>query len=453
MSECPGKGAEIEMVIKALYTQGIRLHKDFEIECVSDFEEIEYRIKTEDAVAFGGIRPSKLMTLNGIQFTHPTYYSGLNILIKKIDVNDPMKLFKVFTFQVWILFCLSPLIVGICSWVYHSILDRTQFKFNQLLTFTWDAYSAMMFYSSPVNKTARIEEMSLSIYMRIFFIILSAAYASDTYQKLINFIQKFGDLAGQLVLVEPQYEDLCGQFAILYYSFKHHFYEDFDKAVDLLESGKYWGIIADHTFLVEQLKKYSGVTINTYPFLVFSYAGIYSNLSQELSIKINQALSSIQATNIPVVIQENYELIQDFKSTTQETLAFEDVIWLFFAIAFVCVIGLVLSFIPVQGFYSENWDFCCRRHSRLFEELDITSRVDSNNSNRKLSGVGFETIESSWASDLNQEFVRLIKICTLSIIEYENKSFAAIDVLSNRLKEANAERVEIIEKVEKFYQE
>ena len=392
------------------------------------------------------------MSASQIKFTHPTYYSGLNIMIKKVDVNDPMKLFKVFTFSVWLVFCLSPLVVGLFSWIYNVILDRKFLKFSYLLGYTWDSYSAMMFYSGSGNKTARFDEMSLGIYTRLFFMILTAAYASNTYQKLVTFIQKFGDLAGQLVLIEPKYQDLCGQFAIFYYLFSDNFYSDFSKAIDLLQEGKYWGIIADHTFLIKKMRENSGVKINTYPFLTFNYAGIYTNLSSSIITKINSGLSMVQLTEFPVQIQDKYGLIEDFKSSTQETLAVEDTFWIFVVILIICCLGIAISFIPFQGLYSENWDYCCRRHARLFDELETTQRNDALDLNRKSSVIAIESIESAWAADLSQEFVRLIKICTLNIIEYENKSFSAFDLLMRKMKEGNMEKLAIIAQVDKFFQ-
>lgn len=452
MSQCPGKGAEIEILMKSLSVEGLIYGRDYDFECVDTLDEVQEKIMKEDVVAFGGIRPTKDMSMNGIKFTHPTYYSGLNIMIKKVDVNDPMKLFKVFTFSVWVVFCLSPLVVGVFSWIYNVILDKKFLKFSFLIGSTWDAYSAMMFYSGSNNKIARFEEMTLGIYIRLFFMILTAAYASNTYQKLVTFIQKFGDLAGQLVLIEPKYEDLCGQFAIFYYSFSHDFYSDFSKAIDLLQEKKYWGIIADHTFLIEKMRQNSGVKINTYPFLTFTYAGIYRNLSSSIITKINSGLSLVQQSEFPVQIQDKYGLIEDFKSTTQEILAVEDTFGIFISILIICCVGIAISFLPFQGLYSENWDYCCRRHARLFDELETTQRNDALDLNRKSSVIAIESIESAWAADLSQEFVRLIKICTLNIIEYENKSFSAFDLLMRKMKEGNMEKLEIISQVDKFFQ-
>lgn len=448
MSVCSGFGAEIEIFVKSLENSGLVLDQDFSIECENSFEDIKKRVLIEDAIGIGGIRPTEDLIKSGLLFTHPTFYSGLNILIKRMNMKDNIKLFQVFSFSVWVLLFITPLILGISSWAYSIILNKSSLSLESFLKYQWDAYSAFML-SAKVSSAGpgKLLETSLSVYTKLIFLVLIAGYASYTYQKLVIFIDKFGDLAGQLVLVEPQYEDLCGQFTIYYYSFPKNFYEDFDEALSLLNEGKYWGIIADHTYLVEQMLENSEFTINTYPFFNFNYVGIYGqNFSTSTAKLVNKALASIENTQFPIEIQKKYKLIHDFKTTNQALVRLEDISWFVMALVFVLIIGIALSAVPVQGFYVEFWDCCCKRRQKLIDEVELTNRTEIVDFPKK--GLETDRNESDWSADLNDHFVRLIKVTALSVMEYEDSSLIAIDELIEQLKESNKEKIDLINEIE-----
>lgn len=448
MSVCGGQGAEVEILVKSLENSGLVIGKDFSIECENSLEDIKKRVLVEDAIGIGGIRPTEDLIRSGLLFTHPTFYSGLNILIKRVDMNDNMKLFQVFSFSVWVLLFLTPLILGLSRWLYSIILSKSSLNLKSFLKHLWEAHSAFML--SPKVSPAgpgRLLEISLSVYTKLIFLVLAAGYASYTYQKLVTFIDKFGDLAGQLVLVEPQYEDLCGQFTIYYYSFSQDFYDDFDEALSLLHEGKYWGIIADHTYLVQKMLQDSDFTINTYPFFNFNYVGIYGqNLPSNTSKLVNKALASIENTQYPVEIQKKYDLIHDFKSSTQAVVYGEDILWVILVLVVVIVVGLCLSIVPVNGFYVEFWDFCCKRRKNLIDEVELTNRTEIVDFSKK--DLETDRNEPDWSADINDHFARLIRVTALSIMEYEDSSFAAITELVEYLKETNKEKIELIKQIE-----
>lgn len=448
MSRCSEeRGAEIEILIKGLENIGIKQGENYSIECVSSLEEIKNRVLIEDAIGIGGIRPTEELTKSGYYFTHPTFYSGLNILIKKVHMNDNVKLFQVFGQVVWIIMLITPLMIGLLSWVYSIVYNKKTLNFECFLKCMWEAYSASMLSSNATPaRTSRLLENILSVYTKLIFLILAAGYASYTYQKLGSFIDKFGDLAGQLVLVEPQYEDLCGQYTLYYYSFSKDFYEQFDDALSLLNDGKYWGIIADHTYLVEQMEKNPDFTINTYPFFSFNYVALYSSsLSLTTAKTINKALAGIENTKYPVKIQEKYGLIHDFKKTTQATVFIKDALWLIIILIAAIVLGVVFSIIPLNGFYNKFWNFCCKRKIHSIDEVEMTNKTEFADFQNKY--IDPEKNPDEWSSDLNENFIRLIRVIALSLIEYEDNSLTAIDELIECLKESNKEKIELVKQI------
>ena len=100
MALCPNTGAEIDLLKKGLSDLGYFLNTNYTIYCVSDFQSILNATYTEAAVGFGGIRIQQNLMNEGYYFTHPTFYSGLNILIKNIEVNSPDHIFDVFQYSV-----------------------------------------------------------------------------------------------------------------------------------------------------------------------------------------------------------------------------------------------------------------------------------------------------------------------------------------------------------------
>ena len=308
-----------------------------------------------------------------------------------------------------------------------------------------------MFSSDLVpQKPGRFLELVLSLFMYLFFIVLIAGYVSNTYQTLLAFITKFGDLAGQIVLIDPQYEALCGQYAIYYYLFNYNFYKDFDIALNLLDSSQYQGIIADTTYLKANSYNNSKFVINTHPFITFNYAGIYTRNFPANSVSvINQALSNVQSSAYLSEIMQKYELFYDVNQKTQVVMSVSNCRYLFIIIAICVVLSIGLSMIPFDDFYVSFWNFCLKRRLKYFDELEMTTRTEGPDNMKRNYEVN-EKLEASWAHDMSEDSIRLIKASTLTIINYENACLESIDDVINAIRKANNEKLDMITDIEKY---
>ena len=455
MAICPNSGVEIDLLNKGLNSYGYVQGTDYTIECVSSIDIIRERIKTENAIGFGGIRINQVDMLDGYYFTHPTYYSGLNVLVSGIALLDSYTIFTSFQIQVWILFVFSPLILGILSWIYAIILSDNPKEvfsdFYMLGELIWESYAAWMFSSELYpKKVGKLLDVSLSVFMFFFFLVMVASLTSDNYQKLLTFITKFGDLAGQLVLIEPQYEDVCGQYSIYYYEFEQDFYNDFDLALNLLQQGDFLGIVADNTYLLN--KTYGlNFTINTYPFITFSYAGIYGNgLSKDTAKIINKALSSVQSTEYPSELINQYHLFYDISLKTQYQVTISSCQYLFIILISAILLAFMLTILPINDFYLKIWDCCCKKKLQQFDELELTSRTEGLEIINQ-QGIDYrDKFDNDWGSDMKEDYLRIIRISTLSIIEYENNTLEWIDKIIADLKHSNMEKLDIINNIEAY---
>lgn len=451
MMSCSKTGAEYEILSLALSSSLIS--EPYEIKCTSSFEDMKTLVKSEPAIGFGGVTISKSLLDEGFKFTYPTYYSGLNILIKDVSLSNPLKLLNAFTFSLWVLYMLAPLFMGLVAWscAFLSSNDpkRDILNLSSFLSYTWEAYSAAMFSSnlSP-SKPGRFIEMILSFLMMLFFFVMIGSLASNTYQNLMSYITRFGEVAGQMVLVEPLYEDICGQYYIYYYALDGDFYNNFDSAISLLKQDKYWGIIADQTFLLDKID--SGLKLNTYPFITFSYSGIYSStLSESLANKITRALAGLDKGKIQDIL-EKYSLNYEVSSKKKEIITLNDSFAIISAIACSFILALILSTIPQNDFYIEIWDKICSRRLQYFTELDMTT---NNKTEAQISNKAYDESDRfgpAWSNDLSEDYIRLIKTSTLSLIEYESICLECVDRLINHIKDSNIGKKQLLNQIENY---
>ena len=458
MSICPGSGYEVDLLTKGFSDLGLIQNTDYSFECVDSLSTIKTRVSSEDAIGFGGISISSEDILSGYSFTHPTYYSGLNVLIKNVVLQDPFKLFNSLQWKVWVLFAITPLVLGVFSWIYSIIISDSPLtsikRLNLLQDFIWESYAASMFSSNLLPKTSgRCLELLLSISMYLFFLVLVACYASDNYQLLITFISKFGDLAGQEVLIQPQYKDICGQYLIYYYETStDYFRSNFAGALQLLDEQVVAGIIADNTFLLANSWNNSEFKINTYPFIRFSYAGIYGAGASNNTVKwVNYALAAVESSAFPAEISEKYNLGYEVSANTEKQVVMSDCVYAFFIIVGGCIVAVGMSALPYKQVYSESWEVCKRRR-RYFDELDFTSRTEGGDVVKKnFQGENEqEGDESSWSYEMSEQNIKLLRSSTLSLIEYENLCLEWIEKLVIELREENSEKQEFITKIENF---
>lgn len=468
MSICYGTGVELDLLTQGLSLLGLYNNVNYTIECVPDLDTIKSRVLTEPAIGIGGIQINKDDLLSGYYFTHPTYYSGLNVLIKNLNFDNPYSIFNAFQLEVWILYITAPLVLGIVSWVYSIIIHQNSLRsFSYLYDFIWESYRAWMFSSKLSPKSpGRLSETVLSIFMYLFFLVLVACFTSNIYQKLTNFISKFGDLAGQIVLVEPAYEDVCGQYSIYYYTFLQDFYQNFTTALELLNNEKYLGIIAETTFLLNNTYGNTDFTINTYPFITFNFGGIYGpGLSNNIANTINKALAGIESSNYNMETLNKYNLLYHIYPRNSVQITITDCRYLFLSLAIAVFLAFLLSKVPADVFYAEFWNYCFRKKIKYFNELELgrtdidqyRKSYDLNNIseymptiNSKDTRINNEKFESSWAIDLPDEFNRIIRTSTLSIMDYEANCLNYLDSLINTIKENNYEKQNIIDEIESY---
>lgn len=453
MAVCPSGGVELDMLVEGL---SMLEYTDYKVECVESFEVMKERINTEDAVGIGGVQVSQDLMHEGFTYSQPTFFSGINVLVKKIVLQDAYRLFNSMQWHVWLIFAATPMVFGLFSWIYTIIISedrRESMKDLSILhNMIWESYSACMFSSNLLPRTSgRCLELTLSICMYVFFITLVACYASDTYQKLIPSISKFGDLAGQMVLIEPLYEDVCGQYTIYYYEYSEDFYSTFDQALDLLKNGKYWGIIADHTFLLSESFDNPEVTINTYPFIQFSYTGIYGLGTSENTQKIvNKALVTVQNSKFPAELLDEYKIFYEVPAFAQEKVSVSDCMYAFLTLIIGCLLAVSLSIIRNPQFFADFWKICFKRQRKQLSELEMTSKTEGPETLHKTLAFENDFYDNSWSAEMSEDSIKLLKACTLSIIEYENNSLNWVEKLIKEVKTANFEREELIARIEEF---
>ena len=239
---------------------------------------------------------------------------------------------------------------------------------------------------------------------------------------------------------------VCNLLLLVYYNF----YKDFDIALNLLDSSQYQGIIADTTYLKANSYNNSKFVINTHPFITFNYAGIYTRNFPANSVSvINQALSNVQSSAYLSEIMQKYELFYDVNQKTQVVMSVSNCRYLFIIIAICVVLSIGLSMIPFDDFYVSFWNFCLKRRLKYFDELEMTTRTEGPDNMKRNYEVN-EKLEASWAHEMSEDSIRLIKASTLTIINYENACLESIDDVINAIRKANNEKLDMITDIEKY---
>mmetsp|Transcript_23063 Transcript_23063/g.22828 ORF Transcript_23063/g.22828 Transcript_23063/m.22828 type:complete len:204 (-) Transcript_23063:379-990(-) len=190
----------------------------------------------------------------------------------------------------------------------------------------------------------KVLSCAIGIAMSMMFYGYITSYVITTYEELQSFVVSYADVVGELVIVDPNYQDIAGEYAFYYYVFDDNFYDNFDNALESLKNKTVLGIISDHCFLAYKADQYSDYVLPSSPFLPYRFAAaIGQGVSSADVKKINKAFADFTMTNAPTDLTEKYNLFVDQAIRKQPSIDARIAQWLFLILIIVSVFSIGLS--------------------------------------------------------------------------------------------------------------
>lgn len=304
--------------------------------------------------------------------------------------------------------------------------------------------------------------------MILIFYGYMASYSTSTSEEHKKFLISYADAVGELVLVAPEYEELAGQYSLYYYTFEGDFYENFDKALELLKDEKIVGILADHAFLSYQADKNTDFTLVSTPFLMYRFSAAVGLGVSDFDYKIiNQAISSITDLNTRAELTDEYNLFVKDSKRVQKPINPEMAQGLFFILILISIIAILLSLINHPYFRSASWGNVCIKKTYLAES-DYESATQRSEigiemkHSRSISEVALTLDHTTdftdrdaalpMISDMREESLKLIRNATLALIMYEHNFINNVDKLIAYVVGESKKKVNVIEQMESLIQ-
>ncbi|CAG9318529.1 unnamed protein product [Blepharisma stoltei] len=470
LSSCDRTGYEVEFLLQSFAKSNLVENTDFSISCETSTDDTQNSLLSDDVIAIGGIPITSTWMEKGISFSYPTMTSGLNVLVNKQESGSPWKLFKVFAIEIWILLLVTPLILGFISWGYANIIHGKLMPglsdIDTLIELIWNSYSSWMLRNDADDKgVGKLLSCAIGIAMTMMFYGYITSYVITTYEELQSFVVSYADVVGELVIVDPNYQDMAGEYAFYYYVFDDNFYDKFDVALEYLKNKTVLGLISDHCFLAYKAEQYSDYVLPSSPFLPYRFAAaIGQGVSSSDIKKINKAFSDFTMTNSPTDLTEKYNLFIDQAIRKQRSIDARIAQWLFVIVIIVSIFSIGLSIWNHPKFRSKTWgNFCVKQiYSAETDYDNATQRSDINlvKNTRSVSEIQL-TIDNTqdfserelplpFISDMREEQLKLIRNATLSLIMYEHNFLANIDKLISFVEDETQRKGNMTEQMHKL---
>jgi len=464
MVSCSKEGYEYELLTKAISSHGYLEDKDYTVECAQSIEAGSY----SNAIIIGGIRTRNQLIQQGFEFSVPTYTSGLNFLVKKVNLDDRWRLFNVFSFELWVLIVFTPCGVGLCNWLYNMIIASSPLEalkdFNMLLKLIWDSYLNFMKLNLPGGiGLAKFLNLILGITMVLLFYGYLAGYVCFLNRELKTNITSFAEIAGELVLVDPTFERMAGQYSVYYYRFNEDFHTNFEKFLDLLDNGEIMAILADHAFLSHKAQIHDSFILNTNPLLRYDFAALFTqDLNSDVAFNINSKLAEMHFNGESTKLAGSYKLYIDKETENQPSIDVFDVVGFYSIIVGTSALAIALSLIPIPLFRSQTWGNLFIKNPGLTEaDYMITQRQESEiEMQRKTNSEVSLAIENMnegntdsapipFTPELSPEMIKILRSTTLALIMYEQAYINDIDQLLSLIGSQQQRTSKLLEAISK----
>ena len=371
------QGAEVTIIQSALQTQNLSLSLDYEITCISpDSDPVDVLTSHPEAAIFGGIVIRSEKIREGMEFSVPTFKSGMNILRRKEKETGVWDVFSPLSIGVWMLFLVTPVLVGICNFGYFVISSadrKTAVKdVKTLEKYMWIAWSRLFFNRSEPAEFGWMGLTVLIVTARLFLLCYICAKAALEYQRSQDRLLTIADVSGQRAYVPDHLRPYVAEVPYLPYPLGS------DSPVELLKDSEILVYIDDHAVLCDL--EDDEVEVSTQVFQVYVYGVMLGQeVSTEFKLALNTGLTKLRESTRVVDVLENAGLVKlTQKAKTHETGVIEA--WGVFSIltAFL-ILSLCLSVLPFSNYFSPLWRLCLPRTSTYSLSLqvpDLTNRTE-----------------------------------------------------------------------------
>lgn len=239
------KGFEIELFQAIVATY----HIDYEIEC-TDWDTMMEAIKTgENVMGLGGITIYH-DRLKFIQFSNPTFDSGLVLMVTEKDQSFFWLFLEPFDWTLWICILFTGIFQAHIIWILERRADdNIPMKYKTgILEAIYFTYASMFFMGNKKIRTIPGRIMQISFWFMSY--VLLAAYVGDLASRLSvhqdqNSIKTYEDIDGKTVGTYEEFETVVSKYGADVETYEWNSNGEL-KMIDDLKDGKLDAIVIEY---------------------------------------------------------------------------------------------------------------------------------------------------------------------------------------------------------------
>ena len=474
----PFQGAEVSIVRQALETQGLLLGSHYQFACLPPASSPLAQLQqSPEAGVFGGVVIRSEEIRAGMYFSVPTFKAGLNMLRRKEEESGLWDVFSPLSVRVWVLFLITPFVVGVCNFCYYVISSndrRAALKdLKSLEKSIGTAWSRFFYSRNDQTDSGWLGLAVLIVAARLFLLCSVCARVALEYQRSHDHMLDISEVTGERAFVPTKLRPDVAH--IPFFPYPQVPGPD-DDPVDLLKQHKVLVYIDDHVILCEIEDENESVEVQRQPFLAYSYGIMFGkDIDPVFLLALNTGLSLLRETTRVVDILEEAGLVRLFQPIPKPQAGLSAAWGVFIVMGVSFVLAVACSFMPFPDFFSPLWRCCLPRsaeytltqpESTLRTETATDLDLPPASHKAATTSVSFtldelthiqpseqtEIVEErrSRGSVVGEDTIEVVRTTTLMLLLFEATSSEGIDRFARLVEKENTRKTQLSEVISDF---